>query len=72
MIESRAFLTERGTGLHSMPFVQLSRLSIGGLLSNILGTLEYKAPESECYSELMVYKQSTLDPFQVKRLKMGK
>lgn len=39
MIESRAFLTERGTGLHSMPFVQLSRLSIGGLLSNILGTL---------------------------------
>lgn len=62
MIESRAFLTERGTGLYSVPFVQLSRLI----------TLEYKAPESECCSELMVYKQSTLDPFQVKRLKMGK
>lgn len=58
MIESRAFLTERGTGLYSVPFVQLSRLI----------TLEYKAPESECCSD----KQSTLDPFQVKRLKMGK
>lgn len=34
-----AFLTERGTGLYSVPFVQLSRLIIGSLLSNILGTL---------------------------------